>query len=128
MKTTKYILSALFLFVGTTLSLHAQDSIIDRNVTVEREYKPVIQDAGKINSVPEVLEQTVEKAAPTYSEFNLPLNAGFNIHTLPAAELKNEKRDSKGGFARFGFGSNVNTLADFAYPIVKNADTRLDFR
>jgi len=127
MKTTKYILSALFLFVGTTLSLQAQDSIIDRNVTVEREYKPVIQDAGKINSVPEVLEQTVEKTAPTYSEFNLPLNAGFNIHTLPAAELKNEKRDSKGGFARFGFGSNVNTLADFAYPIVKNADTRLDF-
>ncbi len=128
MKTLKYIISLLVLPVCTTATLFAQDTIMDRNVTVEREYKPVIQDAGKINSVPEVLEPNVEKTAPTYSEFNLPLNADFNIHTLPAAELQRQKRrEPKAGFTRLGFGNNVNTLADFAFPIVNKPDIKLDF-
>ncbi len=128
MKTTRYILATLTLLIVSSINLLAQDSIIDRNVTVEREYKPVIQDAGKINSVPKVLEPTVEKTAPSYSNFNLPLNVDYNIHTLPAAELQREPRKiSNGGFARIGFGNNINTLADFAYPIIRNSNTRLDF-
>lgn len=128
MKTFHYIVTILLFLVASTLYLQAQDSVFNRNVTVEREYKPLINDAGKINSVPEILEPAVEKTATNYSEFNLPLNADFNIHTLPAAEVQHEKRlESKGGFARFGLGSNFNTLADFAYPLVKDSDMRLDF-
>jgi len=128
MKTSKNILSFLLLLAGSVVTAQAQDSIVDRNVTVEREYKPVIQDAGKINSVPKVLEPKVEKTEPDYSDFNLPLTADFNIHTLPAAELQREKRpESKGGFARIGFGNHYNTLVDFAYPVIKKPDLRLDF-
>ena len=127
MKTSNYILSFLFFLVGSAVSVQAQDSIVHRNISVEREYKPVIKDAGKINSIPEVLEIKVDKTAPNYSDFNLPLNADFNIHTLPAAELQREKRpESKGGFARIGLGNYFNTLADFAYPIIKKPDMRLD--
>ena len=128
MKTLKHILPVLFFTVASTLSLSAQDTILDRNVTVEREYKPVIQDAGKINSVPEVLVPNVEKTATSYSQFNYPLNADFNIHILPAAELQREKRrEPKTGFTRLGFGNNLNTLADFALPLVNKPDMRLDF-
>lgn len=128
MKTLKYILPVFFFMIASTLSLSAQDSIVDRNVTVEREYKPVIQDAGKINSVPEVLVPNVEKTATNYSQFNYPLNADFNIHILPAAELQREKRrEPKTGFTRLGFGNNLNTLADFALPLVNKPDMRLDF-
>jgi hypothetical protein len=95
---------------------------------VEREYKPIIHDAGKINSVPKVLELNVDKAAANYSDFNLPLNAGFNIHTLPAAQLDFAKKaDDKPGYARVGFGNYLNTLADFAYPLVRTKDMHLDF-
>lgn len=104
-----------------------KDSIVDRNVTVEREYKPIIQDAGKINSLPKTLEPTMEKTAAKYSDFNLPLTADFNVHTLPAAELEREKRkESNGGFGRVGLGNYFNTLADFAYPLIKKPDVRLD--
>lgn len=128
MKTLKHILPVLFFTVASTFSLSAQDTIVDRNVTVEREYKPVIQDAGKINSVPEVLVPNVEKTATSYSQFNYPLNADFNIHILPAAELQREKRrEPKTGFTRLGFGNNVNTLADFALPLINKPDMRLDF-
>lgn len=128
MKTSNYILSIFLLLVGSLITVKAQDSIVDRNVTVEREYKPVIQDAGKINSVPNVLNLNVVKSVPDYSNFNLPLNVDYNIHTLSAAELEHEKpKDTKGGYARIGVGNYFNTMADFAYPIIRTTDTQLDF-
>ncbi|MDD4993552.1 MAG: hypothetical protein PHR83_15100 [Paludibacter sp.] len=128
MKTSKYILSLVLLGIGSVLTVQADDSIVNRNVTVEREYKPIIHDAGKINSVPKVLELNVDKAAANYSDFNLPLNAGFNIHTLPAAQLDfGKKADNKPGYARVGIGNYFNTLADFAYPLVRTSDMHLDF-
>jgi len=128
MKISKYILPVFLFSLGYSVTMQAQDTIFDRNVNVEREYKPIIQDAGKINSVPEVLEPTVIKSVPKYNEFNLPLSVDYNIHTLSAAEMKHDQGDiAKGGFARFGLGSNFNSLLDFAYPIVNKPDMRLDF-
>ena len=127
MKTSNYIFLGLLLGFNSVLFAQNSDSIVDRNVTVEREYKPIIQDAGKINSLPKTLEPFVEKTAAKYSDFNLPLTADFNVHTLPAAELEREKRkESKGGFGRVGLGNYFNTLADFAYPIIKKPDLRMD--
>jgi len=91
MKTPKYVTAVLLFLITSALSLHAQDTIRNRSVSVQREYRPVIQDAGKINSMPQVLEPNVEKSPAVYSNFNLPLNAGYNIHTLPAADLITDK-------------------------------------
>jgi hypothetical protein len=127
MKTLNYIFPFLLFVVGFTAK--AEDSIVNRNITVEREYKPVIQDAGKIKSIPKVLEPKVTKISPVFSDFNLPMNAdNYNIQTLPAAQLQRENRpESKGGFARIGFGNYYNTMGDIAYPIVNNSDMKLDF-
>jgi hypothetical protein len=128
MKTSKYIQVILLFSIGLTFSLQAEDTIQNRSVSVEREYRPVIHDAGKINSMPQVLEPNVVKTPAVYSDFNLPLNAGFNIHTLPAAELVPEKPlNTNNGYARLGIGNYLNTLADFAYPLINAPDTRLDF-
>jgi len=128
MKISKYLSAVLLLSIGTAFSLHAQDTILNRSVSVQREYRPVIHDAGKINSMPVVLEPNEDKSPAVYSNFNLPLNAGYNIHTLPAAQLVTDKpADPSKGFARFGFGNYLNTLADFAYPLVNTPDIKLDF-
>ena len=127
MKTSKHITAILLFSLGFAISSQAQDTILNRNVTVEREYRPVIHDAGKINSVPEILEPNMEKSPATYSDFNLPLNVDYNIHTLPAAELATEKPTNKEGYVRVGIGNYLNTLVDFAYPIVNKPDMRLDF-
>jgi len=128
MKILKYCSAVLLFSTITAFSLQAQDTIRNRNVSVQREYRPVIHDAGKINSMPVVLEPNEEKSPAVYSNFNLPLNAGYNIHTLPAAELVYDKpADPSKGFARIGFGNYLNTLADFAYPLVNTPDIKLDF-
>jgi len=109
------------------LSVSAQD--VDRNVTVEREYKPLIQDAGKITSVPTVTEANVQKSTPAYNDINLPLEVGQNIQTLSAAELELEKRKNPNdAYIRIGAGNYFNNMLDFALPIIKKSDTRLDLK
>ena len=128
MKTPEYLPAILLFLIGSALSIQAQDSIVNRSVSVEREYQPMIHDAGKINSMPLVLEPNVVKSPANYSNFNLPLNADYNIHILPAAELIPEKPPlTDKGFARIGVGNFSNTLADFAYPLINTPDIRLDF-
>ncbi len=124
MKTSKYILSVL---LAMSVGVNAQT--VDQNVTVEREYKPIIQDAGKIISVPEVIEPNVEKTAAKYTEFNFPLPVGQNIQTLSAAELEHQRRKNPNdAFVRIGLGNNLNNLLDFALPLLKKTDMRLDFK
>jgi len=116
MKTSKYIIPALLL-----MAVGANAQTVDQNVTVEREYQPVIQDAGKISSVPEIIEPAVEKTAVKYTEFNLPLPIGQNIHTLSAAELERQRRKNpNGAFVRVGLGNYFNNMVDFALPVIKN--------
>jgi len=128
MKTPEYLSAILLILIGSTLSIQAQDTIVNRSVSVEREYRPLIHDAGKINSMPLVLEPNVVKSPANYSNFNLPLNADYNIHILPAADLVMDKpAQADKGFARIGVGNFANTLADFAYPVINTPDIRLDF-
>ena len=116
MNTSKYIIPVLLF--SSLLSL-AQT--VDRNVTVEREYKPVIQDAGKITSLPAIVEPLTEKTKANYTEFNLPMLVGQNIQNLTAAELEIEKRkQGNSAFVRVGLGtvlgagSYLNNMLDFA--------------
>jgi len=128
MKTPIYLTAILLFLFSSSLTLQAQDTIVNRSVSVEREFRPVIHDAGKINSMPQVLEPNVVKSTASYSNFNLPLNAEYNIHILPSADLVSPKPvEINNGYARIGVGNYLNTLADFAYPLVNTPDIRLDF-
>lgn len=122
MKTSKYILPALL-----SVTVWANAQTVDQNVTVEREYKPVIQDAGKITSVPEIMEPNIEKTPAVYTDFNFPLSVGQNIHTLSAAELKHQRRKTpNGAFVRIGAGNDLNNMFEFALPVINKANTKLD--
>ena len=128
MNTSKYIIPALLFS-----SLLSMAQTVDRNVTVEREYKPVIQDAGKITSLPAIVEPTSEKTRADYTEFTLPMLVEQNIQNLSAAELEIKKRkEANSAFVRlglgtvFGAGSYLNNMLDFALPVLKRPDMRLD--
>jgi len=124
MNTTKYIIPALL-----SVTVYAQAQNVDQNVTVEREYKPVIQDAGKISSVPSILEPNVQKATAKYTDFNLPLPVGQNIQTLAAAELEHKQRKNPNdAYIRIGLGNYMNNMLDFALPVIKQQDMKLDFQ
>lgn len=122
MNTSKYIIPVLLFS-----SLLSMAQTVDQNVTVEREYKPVIQDAGKITSLPAIVEPITDKTKANYTEFNLPMLVGQNIQNLSAAELEIQKRkEANAAFVRLGFGNYLNNMLDFALPVLKKPDMRLD--
>jgi len=117
------IIIVAFLVINTGI---AQEEV-DRNVTIEREFQPVIQDAGKINTLPEVLQVNPTKERVYYSEIYQPLPYEKNIVTLSAEEVSHQHRGTtKEAFIRLGAGNFFNTLGDIALPVIKNDKNRLD--
>lgn len=121
----RYLLSGLFtLFIFNS---NAQTSE-DRNITVERDYQPVIQDAGKISSLPEVLTTTVTKERVDYADFGQVLPLGKNIILLPAVEVLHQRSEiSDDALVQLAFGNYWNSFGRLALPLIKNDKTRLDF-
>ncbi len=123
----KKLLIFIFIVAIYFMPVFGQDSIFRREVTVEREYVPVIKEAGKINLTPKLYEPQVEKLSPVYTEFYLPLPVETNIHPLQAIEFSLQQEPLKNGYAKMGWGNYYNSLLDFAYPFIKKEDMYLDF-
>ena len=51
-------ISGIALLVSTA-SFAQQDSALNRSVTVERDFQPVIQAAGKVSTKPAIVETTI---------------------------------------------------------------------
>ena len=65
-----------------------QDTTINRVVTVERDFQPAIQSAGKINQTPAVLQHDLHLNPVVYSTYTTPLSVGYNIYPLQASETR----------------------------------------
>lgn len=102
------------------------DSVVNKSVTVTREFQPVISDVGKVITEPKVVEPVVDKSKPVYSDITTPLSVDYAIHTLPAEELLHSATAANKGFLRLGVGLPLNSLADFMYPVLNNERNRLD--
>lgn len=126
---SKILISTIFLFSVVYLSAQEtqKDSVVNRSVTVEREFQPIIQDAGKVITAPKEIELQVEKNTPVYADFTTPLQVNYSIKALDPEQLIHHQNPTKSGFFRFGIGYPFNTLGDFMYPLVKNKTNRLDF-
>lgn len=106
----------LLLFLLTiSYGAMAQDSVMTRNVTVEREFQPVIRQAGKINqrpaSLPTMQQQPVEVS---YSDYTPSLRSDYNMRSLLSQPTRFGNVDPTHGYLRFGIG-HPQTLFDFHY-------------
>ncbi len=107
----------IFLFCLIALTAIAQnDSVIERNVTVEREFQPVIQSAGKIDVQPQVHSVDLTPATITYSTYSNPLKTDFNLSPLDYAEVNFIQPRPLNGFLRGAIG-HTNTRFDFNYRV-----------
>jgi len=120
-------LSVIFVCFSAVCVAQKNDSIIKKSVTVEREFVPEIQSAGKIETNPIVVEPQKTVLEAIYSDFSSPLSLTGNIHSLSAATLLYAHHtDDRPGFARLAVGFYPNSVADFAYPLIDRSDMRLD--
>ncbi len=126
MKINKIAIVLGVIFSVFTLSAQKQDSLFNKNVSVTKEFQPEISPADKIVISPKVVEPTILKSKPVYSNISTPLMVDTKIQTLPARELMESAPITQKGLLRLGLGLPGNSLADFMYPILTTETDRLD--
>ena len=119
-----------FAILAFTAAVFAQqpDSLLRRQLELERDFNPTLLDADKINSLPALREPTVQKANTNYSTW-----AG---RTTPPLEIALPRPGSimteipyhlKKGYLSFNAGNYANMDGAFGYRLVDNKKNNLSF-
>ena len=113
------------MIIASILTVSAQDDpLMSREMTLEREYDPTVQDASKINTLPEVKEPTIQKRAIEYAPFTLPVSPSKEMVVLPSGDVKTDlDYHRKRGYLNFGIGTRMNINGDLGYHFI---DTHKD--
>lgn len=105
------------------------DTIIRRDIEVTKEYTPVIKEAGKINSMPEIKDIKTKKIEVNYRQGTSSFKPKADIiPTLDYATSNQEKNDyNKKGYVKVGGGNKASFLGELYTPIYSSDVTLLDF-
>ena len=117
-------LSGLALLLSGTLFAQ-QDSALHRSVTVERDFQPVIQAAGKITTKPAVVETKIESSQVHYSDFTAEVTPQATFNPLLSQPTRFEPGRKYNGYIRGALG-HPNTLLDFGYHLDDTKNSILD--
>ena len=119
-------MGAILLFLGGVGSLSAQNASVQRELTLEKEYAPSVQDASKINSLPEVKEPEPTKAAIEYIDFSTPYDVRLAIFPLhPGKYFTDLQSSKKRGYLNVGAGTFINLNVDAGYQLVNSPSDKL---
>ena len=102
-----------------------QDSALNRSVTVERDFQPVIQAAGKVSTKPTVVETEIEPTKVEYSEFSADVQPSATFHPLLSQPTRFDASKPYNGYVRGALG-HPNTLFDFGYHLDDGKKSILD--
>ena len=109
-----FCLIALLSIVNCQLSIAQNDTTINRVVTVERDFQPAIQSAGKINQRPAIIIPDIQLNPVVYSTYSTPLSIDYNINQLPAAQTNFMPQEPLNGILEGAIGyRNTHFLFDY---------------
>ena len=102
----------------------AEDEL-NRSVTVEREFQPTIQSAGKIATKPEVVETSIDLSPVEYSEYTADVTPLPTFNPLLSQPTRFGEGRRYNGYVRGALG-HPNTLFDFGYHLDDTKNSILD--
>lgn len=131
MKVMKTIYNVKTLCVLTMLAvagtIQAQEDNLKRELTLEREYDPSVQDANKINTLPEVKQPDIKKTAIEYATQTVPTDPKTEISILPSGKIMTDILYNKHrGYFNVGVATNLNINGDFGYHILNTKHDKLN--
>ncbi len=113
----------------STNTASATDTTIKRNIEVVREYTPVIKEAGKINTMPELKDVNTKKIEVDYKVWTSTFKPKTDI--IPSLDYalasQEENKYSREGFLRLGGGNYTSFLGELYTPIYRSEVSLLDF-
>ena len=110
-----------------TASAQDQDDKLNREMTLEREYDPTVQDANKVNRLPEIKEPVITKRTIDYASFTTPASPENQIHLLSSGNAMTEiPYNNRKGYFHFGGGMYMNLSGDLGYHILNDHQNKLN--
>lgn len=126
MKKTSILMAALAFSAG--LFAQTPDSLLRRQLELERDFNPSLLDADKINSLPALREPAVQKANTNYSTWAGRTTPPLEIALPRPADIMTEIPYSlKKGYLSFQAGNYANLDGAFGYRFVEQAKHNLAF-
>lgn len=119
-------------FLGSVTAVNAQEVVskdknLNREMTLEREYDPSVQDASKVNTLPVVKEPEVRKIPIDYSNYTIAADPDKEISLLPSGNIMTQMNYNKRrGYFNFGIGTNLNMNGDLGYHILSTEKDKLN--
>ena len=115
---------AIIIAGAALLPAHAtaqNESGINRELTLEREYDPSLRDANKVNTLPKVTEPVVDKSAIDYAFLSLPTDPPREIGRIASGKYgANINYDKRRGYFNLGAGNYFNINGDAGYHILSS--------
>lgn len=122
----RYIPILLFLAVYAAADAQQKnDDPLRREVVIEKEFTPIVRDASKINSIPELEVSASTHPGTRYADWDTPYNTGNALTPLSAGDNGAEAPDKQHGYARFVIGNYLNINANAGVRIVDTQKDRL---
>ena len=118
--------------LSCSISLQAQntakkDSLLNREMTLEKEYSPTVRDAVKISQLPELREPQAPKTTVEFSNYANPLEIQPKLFPLsPQAYFTNMNYSKYKGYLTGGISSLIDINGDLGYQILNSNQDRLN--
>lgn len=130
---TRYNVKALCMLalLGSAATVAAQEDNtkknLNREMTLEREYDPSVQDANKVNTLPVVKEPVVKKMPIKYALYAIPADPEKEISLLPSGQVMTDiVYNKRRGYFNFGAGTYLNLNGDLGYHILSTDKDKLN--
>jgi len=103
-----------------------KEDLYKREMTLEREYDPIVQDAVKVSTIPEVRAINVSKRAIVYSDYAIPVATPKDMIVLPSGSFTTKiEHGQRDGYLHFGGGMLLNMQGDVGYHLLNNDSDKL---
>ncbi|MDR2969562.1 MAG: TonB-dependent receptor, partial [Tannerellaceae bacterium] len=130
MKKNNYIKAftiATLLFVSLSMQAQEDTTNLNREMTLEREYDPSVQDANKVNTLPEIKDPEIRKMPIDYAGITFPAFPGKEAGALHSGNiLTNMEYNKRKGYLNLAGGMNMNLNGDLGYHILNTVKDQLN--
>lgn len=124
----KLYITAIALALATVGFAQTPDSLLRRQLELERDFNPTLMDADKINSLPALREPFVRKANTNYSAWAGRITPPLEIALpRPGSIMTEIPFNKRRGYLSFNAGNYTNLDGAFGYRIVENEKNNLVF-
>lgn len=121
-----YVFVALLSTCSIASAQENKEESLKREVTIEKEFTPIVNDASKINTLPEIDNPVVTKPSIRYSDWAVPMTTGPILQILPSGNFGMQPAvNPKQSYINLAMGNYLNAAANAGFRIFDSETDQL---